>query len=643
MLAGMLSVSMLCSPVLASGNVSRERLEESRARQNADLLIVTGKLDGAEIGGLATLAVGVGAGIGAGVTRAVLQKRLAQRMAQNEELTGDVDFYRKYSDPNGELQTQLGNLRTQNEELTGQNRELVARNEELAGQNRGLVARNEELAGQNKKLTGDVDFYRKYSDSNGELQTQLGNLRTQNEELALKNHQLTQDVDVYRQYYDQNKELQSQLENLRTRNKELVSLNEKSRWENDHLRFEHKELTKEAGKYRWWYDRSLEYERQNSQLQTQNEGLRAENERLAARERKLVTQNGELALKNSQLTQEVDFYRRFKANSEVQAQLEKLETENAQLLAQNGKLQTQNVSLQSDLVREEILREAQAAENRHLRKQWWDMTKAQRIDDILKLEQEYAVSLRNKGGKLLHLGDLYSQEQIYFLNQLVWQEAEIPSVIKYNGRAFAIKEGYEETFFRSVYEIYNNSRWPFKKEMVVTPKTGALFAMVYRKAEMMPELVGRWLTDQYSSGGIDFVVLKSYVKEVPVSAVAKSSLRLVGKKVVLKSLPAAVGVGLLGGAFAWANSQAQEQEILARVEANPSLWMNLSDEDFERVAQSDKLAESYLAFNDALHELAQIPAAELQRAVQEAQQYEKQQQIVRAQQLRHELTGRLAF
>ena len=500
-MAGMLSVSMLCSPVLASGNVSRERLEKSRARQNADLLIVTGKLDGAEIGGLATLAAGVGVDIGAGETRAVLQKRLDQLMAQNEE---------------------------------------------LAGQNRELVARNEELAGQNKKLTEDINFYRKY--------------------------------------YGQNRE-----------------------------------------------------------LQTQNEGLRAENERLAARERKLVTQNGELALKNGQLTQEVDFYRRFKANSEVQAQLEKLETENAQLLAQNGKLQTHNVSLQSDLVREELLREAQAAENRHLRKQWWDMTKAQRIDDILKLEQEYAVSLRNKGGKLLHLGDLYSQEQIYFLNQLVWEEAEIPSVIKYNGRAFAIKEGYEKTFFRSVYEIYNNSRWPFKKEMVVTPKTGALFAMVYRKAEMMPELVGRWLTDQYSSGGIDFVVLKSYVKEVPVSAVAKSSLRLVGKKVVLKSLPAAVGVGLLGGAFAWANAQAQEQEILARVEANPSLWMNLSDEDFERVVQSPKLAERYLAFNDALHELAQVPSAELQQVVQEAQQYEKQQQTVRAQQLRHELTGRLAF
>ena len=82
---------------------------------------------------------------------------------------------------------------------------------------------------------------------------------------------------------------------------------------------------------------------------------------------------------------------------------------------------------------------------------------------------------------------------------------------------------------------------------------------------------------------------------------------------------------------------------MARVEASPSLWMNLSDEDFERVAQSPKLAERYLAFNDALHELAQVPSAELQQALQEGEEYEKQQQTVQAQQLRRELTGRLAF
>ena len=75
-MAGMLSVSMLCGPVLASGNVSRERLEESRARQKADLLIVTNKLERVEIGALAALAAGAGAGIGAGVTYAVLHRKL---------------------------------------------------------------------------------------------------------------------------------------------------------------------------------------------------------------------------------------------------------------------------------------------------------------------------------------------------------------------------------------------------------------------------------------------------------------------------------------------------------------------------------------------------------------------------------------
>lgn len=223
------------------------------------------------------------------------------------------------------------------------------------------------------------------------------------------------------------------------------------------------------------------------------------------------------------------------------------------------------------------------------------------------------------------------------------EETEIPSVIKYQGRTFAIREGFDETFFRSIFVVYHRSRWALQKQTVITPKYGEVFALVYKKAKSMPERVESWLAVTYSSDGPELAALRACMKEVPSSTVAKASLRLVGQKVSRKALPAVLAVGLLGGAVAWGNSQVQEQEILARVEENPSLWMNLSDEDFERVAQSDKLAESYLAFNDALHELAQIPAAELQQALQEGEEYEKQQQTVQAQQLRRELTGRLAF
>ena len=69
-------------PCFASGNVSRERLEDSRAHQKADLLIVTNKLERVEIGALAALAAGAGAGIGAGVTYAVLHRKL---VAQDTE------------------------------------------------------------------------------------------------------------------------------------------------------------------------------------------------------------------------------------------------------------------------------------------------------------------------------------------------------------------------------------------------------------------------------------------------------------------------------------------------------------------------------------------------------------------------------
>ena len=432
----MLSVSMLCSPVLASGNVSRERLEESRARQNADLLIVTGKLDGAEIGGLATLAVGVGAGIGAGVTYAVLHRKLVAQ---------DTEFQARAS-------------------------EFEARTSEFDARTSEFQARTREF-----------------------------------------------------------------------------------------------------------------------QVRT----------------------------------------------NEFQAQLEKLKAKGVQLRRENNKLRASNARLQTDFTREVAVKEALAEENKRLVDA---RTRAHKINEILKIEHEYAA----KGGQW-HLGDLYNSEQIRFLNWLVMEETEIPSVIKYQGRTFAIREGFDETFFRSIFVAYHRSRWALQKQTVITPKYGEVFALVYKKAKSMPERVGSWLAVKYSSDGPELAALRACVKEVPSSTVAKASLRLVGQKVSRKALPAVLAVGLLGGAVAWGNSQVQEQEILARVEENPSLWMNLSDEDFERVAQSDKLAESYLAFNDALHELAQIPAAELQQALQDAQEYEQQQRTVEAQQLRRELTGRLAF
>ena len=432
----MLSVSMLCSPVLASGNVSRERLEESRARQKADLLIVTNKLEGVEIGALAALAAGAGAGIGAGVTYAVLHRKLVAQ---------DTEFQARAS-------------------------EFEAR-------------------------TSEFDA------------------------------------------------------------------------------------------------RTSEFQARTSEFQVRT--------------------------------------------NEFQARLEKLKAKGVQLRRENNKLRASNARLQTDLTREVAVKEALAEENKRLVDA---RTRAHKINEILKIEHEYAA----KGGQW-HLGDLYNSEQIRFLNWLVMEETEIPSVIKYQGRTFAIREGFDETFFRSIFSAYHRSRWALQKQTVITPKYGEVFALVYKKAKSMPERVGSWLAVKYSSDGPELAALRACVKEVPSSTVAKASLRLVGQKVSRKALPAVLAVGLLGGAVAWGNSQVQEQEILARVEENPSLWINLSDEDFERVAQSDKLAESYLAFNDALHELAQIPAAELQQALQDAQEYEQQQRTVEAQQLRRELTGRLAF
>ena len=471
----MLSVSMLCGPVLASGNVSRERLEESRARQNADLLIVTGKLDGAEIGGLATLAAGVGVGIGAGVTYAVLHRK------------------------------------------------LVAQNKTLASQNERLLSRSEEVREFMSKARQGLEFAVTMSEQNDELETQK-------------------------------KALQSQVEKLEA---------EKQKLQRDRT-------------YVNGINRKVEYE--NLRLKAINKTLQKEVDRAGA------------------------------------AWLAKYKTT------------------------------------------------GERLEDILRLEREQAAAVASKRG-FYRLGDIYGEAQIDFLNQFIKENVKIPTVWGGRNNHYTIKEGAEKAFCEAFAPF--TQKWNKivnAKTILHKPKSGQsqLMMLLNEKTKIFERYLDipldraiyhhEMVWETYEKEGIfkgyplrSRESLGVYLKKVPTSTPAKSYLSIVGKKVVLKSLPAAVGVGLLGGAFAWANSQAQEQEILARVEENPSLWINLSDEDFERVVQSPKLAESYLAFNDALHELAQIPAAELQQALQDAQEYEQQQRTVEAQQLRRELTGRLAF
>lgn len=163
----MLSVSMLCSPVLASGNVSRERLEESRARQKADLLIVTNKLEGVEIGALAALAAGVGAGIGAGVTYAVLHRKLVAqdtefqaRASEFEARTSEFDartseFQARTSEfqvRTNEFQARLAKLKAKGVQLRRENNKLRASNARLQTDLTREVAVKEALAEENKRL-----------------------------------------------------------------------------------------------------------------------------------------------------------------------------------------------------------------------------------------------------------------------------------------------------------------------------------------------------------------------------------------------------------------------------------------------------------------------------------------------------------
>lgn len=147
-------------PCFASGNVSRERLEESRARQKADLLIVTNKLEGVEIGALAALAAGAGAGIGAGVTYAVLHRKLVAQDTKFQARTNEFEARTSEFDARtsefqvrtNEFQARLEKLKAKGVQLRRENNKLRASNARLQTDLTREVAVKEALAEENKRL-----------------------------------------------------------------------------------------------------------------------------------------------------------------------------------------------------------------------------------------------------------------------------------------------------------------------------------------------------------------------------------------------------------------------------------------------------------------------------------------------------------
>lgn len=73
-----------------------------------------------------------------------------------------------------------------------------------------------------------------------------------------------------------------------------------------------------------------------------------------------------------------------------------------------------------------------------------------------------------------------------------------------------------------------------------------------------------------------------------------------------KVLPLAA-IGLM-----WSlQGNAAEEAMLARTQADPSLLLNLNDEQFERVASSQALSVRYLEVTELLHEVARLPDKEM--------------------------------
>lgn len=197
---------------------------------------------------------------------------------------------------------------------------------------------------------------------------------------------------------------------------------------------------------------------------------------------------------------------------------------------------------------------------------------------------------------------------------------EVPRVFSVsNSLAYRVKAGAEKEFEQKAAAVY----FDYIKGLRITEHTllpaGETGLDVYLKG--LRAEFDQIMTRSVHEGG----ALRGYVSKVTSKGGEKALARA-----MKGASPKAVGrVGVfyankflplipLALVWAWAAPGADE-DAAVRMAVTPSLLIDLTDEQFEKVVSSEKLSKQYVLVSDALHQLARLPDDEMAFVVREAQ------------------------
>lgn len=116
----------------------------------------------------------------------------------------------------------------------------------------------------------------------------------------------------------------------------------------------------------------------------------------------------------------------------------------------------------------------------------------------------------------------------------------------------------------------------------------------------------------------------------------KGKGRPVGVKVLGKAMKKVVVFAALV-ALTQVPSSAEEQEVLARVDANPALLLQATEQDLSVIAQSPELSNRFLSACALVTQINELPDEDLEILGEDAQAYKQQQKRLMQQQINRDL------
>ena len=116
----------------------------------------------------------------------------------------------------------------------------------------------------------------------------------------------------------------------------------------------------------------------------------------------------------------------------------------------------------------------------------------------------------------------------------------------------------------------------------------------------------------------------------------KGKGRPVGVKVLGKAMKKVVVFAALV-ALTQVPSSAEEQEVLARVDANPALLLQATEQDLSVIAQSPELSNRFLSACALVTQINELPNEDLEILGEDAQAYKQQQKRLMQQQINQDL------